>query len=98
LAPPPVPSFHVEASAADIDEGGALYRTFCARCHGVSGGALPDLRYCTGATHAMFERIVRGGARRVLGMPAFANDVSVDQVRMIQAYGVDEATSSARAK
>jgi hypothetical protein len=32
-----------------------------------------------------------GGARRALGMPSFAKDLSAAQVRLIQAYVVDEA-------
>jgi mono/diheme cytochrome c family protein len=46
------------------------------------------------ATHATFEQIVLGGARRTLGMPSFARDLSSDQVRMIHAYVLDQAGRS----
>jgi len=35
--------------------------------------------------------IVRGGVRRVLGMPSFANDISAEQVRLIQAFVLEQA-------
>ena len=38
-----------------------------------------------------FEQVVRGGARRTLGMPSFEKDFSSDQARMIQAYVLDQA-------
>ena len=47
------------------------------------------------ATHATFEQIVLGGARRTLGMPSFAKDMSSDQVRMIHAYVIDQAGKAA---
>jgi hypothetical protein len=57
----------------------------------LKSGAIPDLRRTSAATHATFEQIVRGGARRTLGMPSFARDISSDQVRLIQAYVLDQA-------
>jgi PQQ-dependent dehydrogenase (methanol/ethanol family) len=87
--PLPSPEYAVNATPEEITEGGALYNRFCFRCHGVnvvSSGALPDLRYTSAATHAMFDTIVRGGARRVQGMPSFAADLTSAQVRLIQAY------------
>jgi quinohemoprotein ethanol dehydrogenase len=87
--PLPSPTFQVAATPSEIEEGRALYARFCFRCHGanvVSSGAVPDLRYSTKATHEMFEQIVRGGARRALGMPSFAQDLTADQARLIQAY------------
>ncbi len=45
----------------------------------------------------MFEQIVRGGARRELGMPSFAEDLTSEQVRVIQAYVLDRARESALA-
>jgi len=94
--PIPMPTTDVKATAAEIKEGGALYTLYCGRCHSpglnlVKSGAIPDLRRSSAATHAMFETIVRGGARRVLGMPSFANDISADQARLIQAFILDQA-------
>jgi mono/diheme cytochrome c family protein len=95
-SPIPPPTFAVRATPAEITEGGGLFFQYCRRCHNpdfnyVKSGSIPDLRRANEATHATFEQIVRGGARRTLGMPSFAKDISSDQVRMIQAYVLDQA-------
>jgi quinohemoprotein ethanol dehydrogenase len=98
--PVPMPTFHVVTSAVEIERGRILFANFCSRCHGgdvVSGGSVPDLRYLDPATHRMFEQIVRGGARRELGMPSFADDLTSGQVHLIQAYVLDRARESAQA-
>ena len=94
--PIPLPTFAVQASPAEITEGGGLFFQYCRRCHNpdfnyVKSGSIPDLRRSNEATHATFEQIVRGGARRTLGMPSFAKDIDSDQVRMIHAYVLDQA-------
>jgi quinohemoprotein ethanol dehydrogenase len=94
--PIPMPTTGLRATAAEIKEGGGLYFTYCWRCHSpdlnlVKSGAIPDLRRANTATHATFEQIVRGGARRALGMPSFAKDISSGQTRLIQAYVLDQA-------
>ena len=83
-------------AAAETTEGGGLWFQYCRRCHNpdfnfVKSGAIPDLRRANEATHATFEQIVRGGARRTLGMPSFAKDLSSDQVRWIEAYVLEQA-------
>ena len=96
--PVPMPTFHVVTSPVEIERGRILFANFCARCHGgdvVSGGSVPDLRYLDPATHRMFDQIVRGGARRALGMPSFADDLTAGQVHLIQAYVLDRARESA---
>ena len=97
-APTPIlaPTFAVKATPAEITEGGGLWFQYCRRCHDpgynyVKSGSIPDLRRANEATHATFEQIVRGGARRALGMPSFAKDLSSEQVRMIEAYVLDQA-------
>jgi quinohemoprotein ethanol dehydrogenase len=100
-SPIPAPTFAVMATAAEIREGGALWFQYCRRCHNpdfnyVKSGSIPDLRRANDATHATFEQIVRGGARRTLGMPSFASDLTSDQVRMIQAYVLDQAGQASR--
>ena len=95
-APVPPPAIEVQATAAEMTEGSRLYAQYCSRCHNptlnlVKSGAIPDLRRANAATHATFEMIVRGGARRAFGMPSFANDISPDQARLIQAYVLDQA-------
>jgi quinohemoprotein ethanol dehydrogenase len=99
--PVPAPTIHVASSDADLAEGGALFSSYCSRCHSfssnlVKGGAVPDLRRTTAATRATFEAIVIEGARKALGMPSFAKDLSPAQVRLIQAYVLDEAQRASR--
>jgi quinohemoprotein ethanol dehydrogenase len=100
--PIPPPAFEVKATAAEIADGSALYMQYCNRCHSpdrnaVKSGAIPDLRRANAATHATFEQVVRGGARRTLGMPSFAQDLSSDQVRLIQAWVLDQARHASAA-
>jgi quinohemoprotein ethanol dehydrogenase len=95
-SPIPAPAYAVKATAAEIAAGGALWFQYCRRCHNpdfnyVKSGAIPDLRRTNEATHATFEQIVRGGARRTLGMPSFAKDLSSGEVRLIQAFVLDQA-------
>ena len=69
--PEPIAS---DATADEIARGAELFGQRCAMCHGVaaqSGGSIADLRYAAPATIDAFERIVRGGAYSVLGMPTF---------------------------
>ena len=98
IGPIIAPQFRLPSSPADVDEGAALYATYCQRCHGVdavSGGSVPDLRYAEEATHHAFGAIVRGGERRTSGMPSFADDLTTDQVRFIHAYLLERTRQSA---
>jgi quinohemoprotein ethanol dehydrogenase len=67
---------------------------FCTACHGLaveSGrSSVPDLRFASTQTHEQLAAIVIGGARRDKGMPGFPN-ISSDELRMLQAYILDEA-------
>lgn len=94
----PSPALPADAAQERINEGRALYESFCSTCHGaaVVAGALPDLRYATADVHRQFEAIVLRGAREPLGMPSFGDLLSVDQVRAIQAYVLSRAAQSAR--
>jgi len=97
-ATPPSPPLPVTASADIVKQGGTLYDRHCMICHGLNAvaGPIPDLRYASAQTHAQFERIVRGGARASLGMPAFGDLLSVDQAGAIQQYVLSRARESAR--
>ncbi len=105
MAPRPpmaAPTYTVAASPADRAEGGALFSSYCSRCHSftsnlVKGGAVPDLRRTSAATHAAIDSIVLGGVRRAVGMPAFDKDLTSAQVRLIQAYVLDQALIASRA-
>ncbi len=95
---PPSAAVGTSASAATINEGRALYDTFCYSCHGeaVVASALPDLRYATAETHKRFEAIVLRGERQLLGMPSFGDLISAEQARAIQAYVLSRAAESAK--
>ena len=92
-----MPEFTLAASQHDVGEGAAVCATYCQRCHGVdaaSGGSVPDLRFAQESTHADFEAIVRGGARRRYGMPSLAEDLTPDQVCLVHAYVLDRTRAS----
>jgi len=96
----PEPAIDMAASAADITEGAGLYGAYCQRCHGVqvaSGGSVLDLRYSEAYVHHSFQQIVRGGERRLYGMPSFADSLSESQVRQIQAYILAQTRAAAAA-
>ena len=100
VKPVPMPTFKLAATKAEVEEGRKLFANTCARCHGgdaISGGEVPDLRYAADTTHAMFEEIVLGGARKEFGMPSFTGDITSAQVRLIHAYILDRARESAQA-
>ena len=57
---------------------------------------MPDLRRTSPEVQAALESIVQGGARKALGMPSFATDLTPAQVRLIQAYVLDQAVVASR--
>jgi quinohemoprotein ethanol dehydrogenase len=93
---PPVPAIEMDATPQMIAAGEQLYGGMCRRCHGVDAvaGPLPDLRYSSAAVHQEFEAIVRGGALAPLGMPAFDDLLTSEEVRSIQAYVLARAAES----
>jgi len=73
-----------------IARGNALFSENCMICHSNQPRApLPDLRRMAPAIHAAFEQIVLGGLFKSRGMPSFADRLSPDQVRAMQAYLID---------
>jgi len=87
--PPPAPTFEVEATEADILEGIRLYHAECGICHGagaIGGGSVPDLRYASQTVHERFNAIVLGGEREPFGMPRFADRLTIEDTRKIQAF------------
>jgi PQQ-dependent dehydrogenase (methanol/ethanol family) len=80
----------LDATAQQIETGKYLYNEyFCGGCHGKGavahvGGSVPDLRYANAATHAAWQDIVAGGARRERGMPSF--EISEEHAEAIRAY------------
>jgi len=78
---PPLPDQpELEASAETVAMGKELYAGACKFCHGFEGvarfgGSVPDLRYASEETHAIWHAIVVGGAKSANGMPAIGLDV-----------------------
>ncbi len=99
LGPPPIPTFRIEATAAERVRGADLYHRYCGACHGptaIGGGSgVPDLRYTTASDHELFESIVLGGLRLEGGMPVYADRLSPADVHSIQAWVLQRAAESA---
>lgn len=95
---PPTPAISVNASPQVVHQGGLLFNSHCASCHGVNAvaGPVPDLRYASKETLEGIEDIVLGGSRASGGMPSFQKILNAMQVRAIQAYIVSRARESAK--
>ena len=95
---PPTPVISMRAPAPVVHEGGLLFNTHCAGCHGINAvaGPLPDLRYSTKETLEHIDDIVLGGKRASLGMPSFQKILTPVQVQAIQAYIVSRTRESAK--
>ena len=95
---PPVPAIKVNATAAMLRDGKFLYDNNCAHCHGsdVIAGPIPDLRYATADVHSQLDSIVLGGARKLLGMPSFADKLTHDKLKLIQAYVLSRAEAASK--
>ncbi|WP_372863691.1 PQQ-dependent dehydrogenase, methanol/ethanol family [Spongiibacter sp.] len=84
-APPPLS----DGDELRAERGGVLYAENCAYCHGVgaiSGGTLPDLRRLQPSSHELFNEIVHNGLFSTLGMPAFGEVLSEEDVKDIHSY------------
>ncbi len=88
LSPPPA----LEADAATVARGEALYGANCAICHGnAARGGVKDLRHMSPATHASFAEIVLGGSRAANGMASFADVLSEAESQDIHHYLIARA-------
>jgi len=77
-----------------IERGRHVYAETCFTCHGMglqASGVYPDLRTASAKTHEQWDAIVRGGIRTKKGMPSFADAVSAEDAKAIQAYVLDRA-------
>jgi quinohemoprotein ethanol dehydrogenase len=100
-APPPLPALRTDppvpapparpTDAAQVAAGEVLYNRYCARCHVMGRGNLPDLRRLTPATHALFDSIVLGGAYAMKGMARFDDVLSPAEAHAVHAYLIDQA-------
>ena len=85
------------ASAEVVANGKQLYARNCGGCHGKGasarfGGSVPDLRYSSADTHAVWHGIVIGGARRANGMPAFLQ-LDAEQSEAIRNYVLSQSVA-----
>lgn len=89
LTPP-----NMTASVEVVQQGKALYQTYCGTCHGdgaVSGGVVPDLRYASHETFGFWEAIVINGLKQDQGMASFKSVLNVTQADAIKAYVIKRA-------
>jgi PQQ-dependent dehydrogenase (methanol/ethanol family) len=95
---PPTPVLNIAASPQTVREGGEIFNSMCAPCHGINAvaGPVPDLRYASKETLEGIEDIVLGGSRASAGMPSFKKILTAPQVHAIQAYIVARARESAK--
>jgi len=95
LGPVPPPTYTIDSTPAERRRGMALYQQECGGCHGpggVGGGSgVPDLRYTVEAVHAVFPKIVLEGLREPGGMPRFDDLFDAEDVRLIQAFILQQA-------
>jgi len=83
------------ASKEALEQGGALYRSYCTRCHGhatVAGGVVTDLRYSAmlGSPEA-YRAVVLDGVLMRNGMISFSDFLKPDDVEAIRAYVIEQA-------
>src|SRR2546429_9996728 len=83
------------ASKEALEQGGALYRSYCTRCHGhatVAGGVVTDLRYAAmlGSPEA-HRAVVLDGVLMRNGMISFSDFLKPDDVEAIRAYVIEQA-------
>ncbi len=93
-APGRVTRARLEVSQAVIDRGRHVYAEVCMFCHGFaakSSGVYPDLRFASTQVHEQWDDIVRGGVLTANGMPSFADIVSTEDARAVQAYVLERA-------
>jgi quinohemoprotein ethanol dehydrogenase len=96
---PPAP----QADAALAKQGRNIFEEKgCGICHGVEldvgAGSVPDLTRINAANYALFSQIVRGGLYKDAGMPVFGDLIREDELPALQAYIINEAWKTYRAR
>jgi quinohemoprotein ethanol dehydrogenase len=74
-----------------VARGEVLYNRYCARCHVLGRGVLPDLRRMSSATHTLFDKIVLGGAYASKGMARWDDVLTQENAEAIHAFVLDQA-------
>ncbi len=83
------------ADADTMVQGGELFTTWCAQCHG-GGTTLPDLRYSDPEVFERYQQIVLAGERADRGMPPFGAELDLEQVRAISAWVIAQRNALGR--
>lgn len=95
LGPVPKPTYEVASTPTERHRGMLLYQLECSVCHGpgaIGGGSgVPDLRYMSEAMHGVFPKIVLEGLRESGGMPRFDDLFDQEDVRVMQAWILEQA-------
>jgi glucose dehydrogenase len=89
------------APAAMIAKGEGMFHRYCAVCHGflaMSAGETPDLRHSAPEVFGRYKEIVLDGEREHNGMASFADQMSEDDVKTINAYVLHLANDAYRAQ
>jgi quinohemoprotein ethanol dehydrogenase len=88
----------IDAGAATLAHGKAIFHRYCGVCHGdsaVSGGVLPDLRYSTALSEPpLWQSIVRDGALQGRGMVAFGAELGGNDMEAVRQYVIQRAHDS----
>jgi quinohemoprotein ethanol dehydrogenase len=82
-------SLRSTAADAVVQQGEGIYWNSCRYCHGKdvvarASGSVPDLRFASEETHAAWNAIVIGGAKRENGMPAL--EISPEDAEAVRQY------------
>ena len=94
MAKPHSPPDRLDVDLAVLNEGELLYSRHCGFCHSLAdapAGVLPNLTQSSTDTHAAWDAIVLGGARRNRGMVSFAHLLSAEQSQAVRAWVVEAA-------
>jgi quinohemoprotein ethanol dehydrogenase len=76
---------------AEVARGAVLYNRYCARCHVLGRGVLPDLRRMSSPTRAIFYDIVLSGAYLAKGMGRWDDVLSRADAEAVLVYVTAEA-------
>jgi len=84
--PDAVPELPGVLLAPGVSDGAELYQIACASCHGVHGEGMLGTRLLEGGVNAAKVRSNIQRGRLTSGMPAFADDLTPDQLEALTAY------------
>ncbi len=79
----------VGGTEAEIAQGERLFTSYCAACHGIfamASSGINDLRLVPTERQALFETVVLDGTFAAIGMAAFDDILSADDVALIEKY------------